>query len=140
MGGKARAGPRKELCFSRTGIEVTHVEKFAFADQQWLDAGEIATVLLTTKADIAQTAGVPLSALRRRGGPGSAEAQTRLREMIAVLDKVGPRFGSLLIAYAWIRVHPLPGFSGRTAIALIQEGRAGDVLEYIDAVDAGVFA
>ncbi|WP_413715154.1 antitoxin Xre/MbcA/ParS toxin-binding domain-containing protein [Sphingobium sp. B8D3A] len=66
--------------------------------------------------------------------------QTRFRELIDVLDKVGPRFGSLLIAYAWIRSVPLPGFSGATAMSLIQEGRADDVLEYIDGVDAGVFA
>ncbi|WP_413716171.1 antitoxin Xre/MbcA/ParS toxin-binding domain-containing protein [Sphingobium sp. B8D3D] len=45
-----------------------------------------------------------------------------------------------MIAYAWIRSVPLPGFSGATAMSLIQEGRADDVLEYIDGVDAGVFA
>lgn len=115
------------------------MEKFAFPDQQWLDAGEIAAVLLTTKAEIAKAADVPLAALRRRRGAGCVEAQARLREMINVLDKVGPRFGSLVIAYAWIRSHPLPAFGGDTAMDLIREGRAVDVLTYIDAVDAGVF-
>ena len=51
-----------------------------------------------------------------------------------VLDKAGARFGSLLIAYAWIRSQPLPGFSSSTAKARIQEGRADDVLEYLDAL------
>jgi len=32
------------------------------------------------------------------------------------------------------------GFDGRTAMQLVQEGKAQQVLEYIDAVDAGVFA
>ena len=125
---------------SLAGPEVAHVEKFAFPDEQWLDVREIARVLLTTNTDIAKTAGVSASTLRRRNGSGSFVAQRRLRELINVLDKIGPRFGSLLIAYAWIRSVPLPGFSGATAMALVQEGRADEVLEYIDGVDAGVFA
>ena len=116
------------------------MEKFPFSDEQWLDVSEIARVLLTTNADIAKTAGVSASALRRRSGSGSPVAQRRLRELINVLDKLAPRFGSLLIAYAWIRSIPLPGFGGATAMALVQKGRADDVLEYIDVVDAGVFA
>ena len=55
-------------------------------------------------------------------------------------DQVEQRFGSELIAYAWYRAEPLPGFDGRTAMQLVQEGKAQQVLEYIDAVDAGVFA
>ena len=38
------------------------------------------------------------------------------------------------------RSEPLPGFDGRTAMQLVQEGKAQQVLEYIDAIDAGVFA
>ena len=68
------------------------------------------------------------------------KTQRRLRELVEVLNKVEPRFGSELMAYAWYRSEPLPGFDGRTAMQLVQEGKAQQVLEYIDAVDAGVFA
>ena len=60
--------------------------------------------------------------------------------MIEVINKVSPRFGSDLIAYAWYRSEPLAGFSGQTAMQLVKAGRVDDVLEYIDAVDAGVHA
>lgn len=60
------------------------------------------------------------------------------REMI--LDRVGPRFASLDEAEAWYHSEPLPGFSGETAEDLVSQGRAKDVLDYIDAVDAGGFA
>lgn len=60
--------------------------------------------------------------------------------MVEIVTKTSPRFGSALIAYAWYRSEPLAGFSGRTAMQLVQEGRASDVLDYIDAVDAGVYA
>ena len=44
------------------------------------------------------------------------------------------------MAYARFRSKSLPGFGGRTAMQLAQEGKAGHVLEHVDAVDAGVFA
>jgi len=45
-----------------------------------------------------------------------------------------------LIAYAWYRSEPLPGFSGQSAMQMARAGRAADVLDYIDSVDAGVHA
>ena len=60
--------------------------------------------------------------------------------MVEVINKVTPRFGSELMAYARYRSEPLAGFSGSTAMELVREGRSMDVLEYIDAVDAGVHA
>jgi hypothetical protein len=44
------------------------------------------------------------------------------------------------MAYAWYRSEPLAGFDNRTAMQLVQEGRAQQVLDYIDAVDAGLYA
>ena len=64
----------------------------------------------------------------------------RRKGRIYVINKVEPRFGSALMAYAWYRSEPLPGFSGLTAMQLVRSGRVDEVLEYIDAVDAGVHA
>ena len=57
-----------------------------------------------------------------------------------VLKVIEPRFGSAQLACAWYQSEPLPGFGGRTAIQLVEEDRAREVLEYLDAVDAGVYA
>jgi len=57
-----------------------------------------------------------------------------------VVNKVESRFGSALIAYAWYRSEPLSGFSGQTAMQPVRSGRAEEVLDYIDAVDAGIHA
>jgi len=56
-----------------------------------------------------------------------------------VLQVIEPRFGSAQLAYAWYRSEPLPGLGGRTAMQLVEEDRAREVLEYLDAVDAGVY-
>ena len=101
---------------------------------------KIATALHTTREDVARTAGLGRDAVQRKDRITSGRTQRRLREMVEVINKVEPRFGSAQIAYAWYRSEPLPGFSGRTAMQLVRDGQADDVLDYIDAVDAGVFA
>jgi hypothetical protein len=50
------------------------------------------------------------------------------------------RFGSQEAVRAWFEGAPLPGFSGATAQELVAAGRALDVLNYIAAVDAGVYS
>ena len=101
---------------------------------------KIAGVLRTSSDDVARTLGLGRDALQRKDRVGSDKTQRRLREMIELLNKVEPRFGSALIAYAWYRSEPLAGFSGQSAMQLVRDGRAQEVLDYIDAVDAGVHA
>jgi hypothetical protein len=60
--------------------------------------------------------------------------------MIEILDRIEDWAGSPLVAYAWYRSHPLPGFGGRTAEMLVREGHAGAVRNYLDEVALGGFA
>jgi hypothetical protein len=46
----------------------------------------------------------------------------------AILMKLGPRFDSAAAGYAWYSTEPVSGFSGRTAMQLVSEGRAEEVL------------
>lgn len=101
---------------------------------------KIADSLRTTSEELARSAGLGRDAIQRKDRLQSAKTQRRLREMMEVINKVEPRFGSALIAYAWYRSEPLSGFAGQTAMQLVRDGRAEDVLDYIDAVDAGVYA
>ena len=100
----------------------------------------IAEMLRTTNDELARTVGLGKDAVQRRARVPPDKTHRRLREMVEVLNKVEPRFGSALIAYAWYRSEPLAGFDGMTAMQLVREGRATDVLDYVDAVDAGVHA
>lgn len=101
---------------------------------------KIAEALRTTSEEVARTAGLGRDAVQRKDRVHSDKTQRRLREMVEVINKVEPRFGSTLMAYAWYRSEPLSGFSGQTAMQLVRDGRADDVLDYVDAVDAGVHA
>ncbi len=111
-----------------------------FAEEGFFAPSKIAKELRTTSEDVAQSAGLGRDAVQRKERLRSDKTQRRLREMIEIINKVEPRFGSALMAYAWYRSEPLPGFSGQTAMQLVLNGQAHDVLELIDAVDAGVHA
>jgi hypothetical protein len=111
-----------------------------YADEGVFAPRRIAEAFRTTSEEVARTAGLGKDAVQRKDRIRSGKTQRRLREMIEIINKVEPRFGSALMAYAWYRSEPLPGFSGQTAMQLVRSGRAADVLDYIDAVDAGVHA
>lgn len=111
-----------------------------FAEGGQFAPGRIAEVLRTTKDEVARTVGLGRDAVMRPDRVASAKTQKRLREMVEILNRVEPRFGSSLIAYAWYRSEPLAGLGGLTAMQLVRDGHAADVMEYIDAVEAGVHA
>ncbi|MCJ7995716.1 DUF2384 domain-containing protein [Rhizobium cremeum] len=111
-----------------------------YSDNGMFAPRKIADTLRTTSEEVARTVGLGRDAVQRKDRVRSDRTQRRLREMVEILNKVEPRFGSALMAYAWYRSEPLPGFSGQTAMQLVRNGRAEDVLDYIDAIDAGVHA
>lgn len=115
-----------------------HIE--AFAEGGLFAPARIAEVLRTTKDEVARTVGLGRDALMRADRVQSPKTQKRLREMVEILNRVEPRFDSALIAYAWYRSEPLAGFGGLTAMQLVRDGQAAEVMDYIDAVDAGVHA
>ena len=111
-----------------------------YADHGLFAPAKIAAAWRTTGAEVAASAGLGRDAVQRRERVSSDRVQSRLRQMVEIVHKVEPRFGSPLMAYAWYRSEPLPGLGGRTAMTMVHEGRADDVLALIDAVDAGVHA
>jgi hypothetical protein len=111
-----------------------------YADGGFFAPRKIAAAFRTTSDEVARTVGLGRDAVQRQDRVRSDKTQRRLREMVEIINKVEPRFGSSLVAYAWYRSEPLAGFSGQTAMQLVREGRGDEVLDYLDAVDAGVHA
>ena len=56
----------------------------------------IAEHLLTTVDDVARSTGLGRDALSRKDRIDTPKTQTRLREMVEILNRVSPRFGSVL--------------------------------------------
>ena len=89
----------------------------------------IADALRTTKAEIASTLGLGQDALSR---------SSRLREMVEILHRFEAYTDCpALVAYAWFRSEPLPGFAGWTPDQLVREGQTRYVHAHLDRIMAG---
>ncbi len=93
-----------------------------------------------SKTQLAETAGLSRETLYRTERSRSPKAQMRLREMLEIISRVADWAGGKEQAMAWYRSQPLPAFGGRTAEALVKEGKAAAVRDYLDHMALGGFA
>ena len=118
-----------------------NMNEFIDKETQVFSPERIAAALRTTKAEIAGTLGLGRDALSRNARIQARKTQTRLREMLEILNRVETYNGSSgLMAYAWFRSEALPGFSGKTPDQLVREGKARYVHAYLDDLMAGGYA
>jgi len=93
-----------------------------------------------SKTQLAETAGLARETLYRTERSRASKTQGRLREMLEIISRVADWAGGKEQAMAWYRAQPLPAFGGRTAEALVKEGKAGAVRDYLDHMALGGFA
>ncbi|TPL79683.1 DUF2384 domain-containing protein [Mesorhizobium sp. B2-3-14] len=93
-----------------------------------------------SKGQLAETAGLARETLYRLERSRAAKTQGRLREMLEIISRVADWAGGKDQAMAWYRAQPLAAFGGRTAEALVKEGKAGAVRDYLDHMALGGFA
>ena len=111
-----------------------------FVDDQVFSPALVADALRTTRSEIACTLGLGRDAFSRASRIRARKTQTRLRQMLEILNRVEAETGSPLAAYAWFRAEPLPGFGGATPDLLLREGKADHVHAYLDRIMAGGYA
>ena len=111
-----------------------------FVDDQVFSPALVADALRTTRSEIADTLGLGRDAFSRASRIRARKTQTRLRQMLEILNRVEAETGSTLAAYAWFRAEPLPGFGGATPDLLLREGKADHVHAYLDRIMAGGYA
>ena len=100
----------------------------------------VADQLRTSKAEIARTLGLGKDAFTRPARIRARKSQTRLRQMLEIMNRVEAETGSPLAAYAWFRSAPLASFGGATPDQLVRRGRGDDMHAYLDRVAAGGYA
>jgi hypothetical protein len=105
-----------------------------------IEAGGLAAALGVTKAQLAETAGLPRESLTRAARSAAPRTQARLREMSEILARVEEWAGGQAQALSWYRAEPIPAFGGRTAEALVKDGQAAAVRDYLDHVALGGYA
>jgi transcriptional regulator with XRE-family HTH domain len=118
---------------------------FAFLSQTATEAGDVAVdrlsgLLHITRSELARAAGLSREAVSKATRARSPATQSRLRDVVEILNRVRPWAGSPQLAFAWYRSQPLPSFGDQTAEALVKEGRAEAVKRYLDRIAVGGYA
>ncbi|TLY79623.1 MAG: DUF2384 domain-containing protein [Gammaproteobacteria bacterium] len=93
-----------------------------------------------SQTQLALTLGLSRDSLYKAKRAAGGKTQTRVREMLEVIVRVMPWAGGQQQAMAWYRAQPIAAFADRTAEALVKEGKASMVRDYLDLIAQGNFA
>lgn len=105
-----------------------------------VDLDRVADAFRMSKGQLAQTAGLGLASVSKADRRVAPKAQTRVTEMLEIISRVRDWAGGEAQAMAWYRSQPIPALDGRTPEALVKNGRAHAVREYLDHIALGGFA
>ena len=103
-------------------------------------ADRLSQMLRITRAELALALGLSRDAVSKTARARAPATQSRLRDMVEILNRVRSWAGSPQQAFAWYRSQPLPSFGDQTAEALVKEGRAEAVKRYLDRIAVGGYA
>jgi hypothetical protein len=93
-----------------------------------------------SKTQLALTLGLSRESLYKAKRAEAGKTQARVREMLEVIVRIIPWAGGQQQAMAWYRAQPIAAFGDRTAEALVKEGKASMVRDYLDFLPLGNFA
>lgn len=103
-------------------------------------ADRLAAKLHITKTELASAAGLSRDAVSKSARRNTRSTQTRMREVVEIINRVRSWSGSETQAFAWYRSQPLPSFGDLTAEDLVKAGRAEDVRAFLSRITVGGYA
>ncbi len=101
---------------------------------------DVAKAFAMSKAQLADTAGLAREVFQKASRRDGPKAQSRVREMLEIINLVQSWAGGAAQAMAWYRAEPIAAFGGRTAEALVKSGNASAVRDYVDHLATGGYA
>ncbi len=101
---------------------------------------DVAQAFSMSKAQLAETAGLAREVFQKASRRDGPKAQSRVREMLEIINLVQGWAGGAAQAMAWYRAEPIPAFGGRTAEAMVKSGAATAVRDYVDHLATGGYA
>jgi uncharacterized protein (DUF2384 family) len=130
----------------RVGKVVRHAATGRFSITSLMDergavkVDDVADAFSMSKAQLADTAGLAREVFQKASRRDGPKAQSRVREMLEIINLVQGWAGGAAQAMAWYRAEPIPAFGGRTAEALVKSGDATAVRDYVDHLATGGYA
>jgi hypothetical protein len=97
----------------------------------------LSNCLRVTRLELATASGLSRDAVSKTARLRAPATQARLRDVVAVINRVLPWAGSVPQAFAWYRSQPIPAFGDQTAEQLVRQGRANHLLDYLEGIAVG---
>ena len=104
----------------------------------FISARGLAEALGITLGELSALSGVARNTLA--AGRTTRKADAALSPITRILSMATEMTGSQQRAALWFKHQPIPGWAGKSAIDLVREGKAENVLTYLEAVRSGVYA
>ncbi len=105
-----------------------------------VDIRRLVDMFHMSRAQLAETAGLPVTTVTKNDRMKSPKAQGRMTEMLEIIARIRDWAGSEAQAMAWYRSQPIPALDSRTAESLVKSGDAAAVRDYLDHMALGGFA
>jgi uncharacterized protein (DUF2384 family) len=131
---------RKRAILPLQGLRGSELVTAFIDDKGFVSVERIAERFGMSKVQLAETIGVKRETVHRTARRTAPKTQARATEMLEIVGRVVDWAGGEKQAMAWYRAEPIAAFGGRTAEALVKEGRASAVRDYLDHVATGGFA
>lgn len=147
MAGKPEAGAKPSAVGAgkSASSKGTPAAKPRYLVTQFFDASGLVVVdrvvkrFGMSKQQLAETIGVKPETVYRASRASAPKTQVRATEMLEIVGRIAGWAGGEKQAMAWYRAEPIAAFGGRTAEALVKEGKAAAVRDYLDHVATGGF-
>ncbi len=111
-----------------------------FTKDGHIDIARLTDIFCMSKVQLAETAGLPATAVTKNDRMIAPKTQNRMIEMLEIITRIKDWAGSETQAMAWYRAQPIPALDGRTAESLVKTGDAAAVRDYLDHMALGGFA
>jgi len=122
------------------GLEQAPLAATLMNRQGLVTVDKVAATFGMSKGQLAETIGLSREALYKLTRLEAPKTQSRLKEMLEIVSRISGWAGGKEQAMAWYRAQPIAAFGGRTAEALVKDGQAGALRDYLDHIALGGFA
>lgn len=111
---------------------------FRESGQPYLSARRVSERLGLSLSELAIMIGVARTTLTAKSG--ARRVDSALSPLVRIIAMAAEMAGDDDRAAIWFKHQPIPGWGGKTALDLVQAGKSDTVLDYLEAVRAGVYA
>ena len=119
------------------GLEIG-ATRFGEGGSPFLSAHRLSEQLGVTQSELAKLIGIARNTLTAKSATRKVDAA--LSPIVRILAMAAEMAGDENRAVIWFKHQPIPGWAGKTAFDLVGQGKADQVLAYLEAVRSGVYA